>query len=252
MSAAVRRFAGRAVAASSLLLFACNSTRGVAVLAETRSRHALHWTKPDIVLTPAPDTPGGSVRSLLGVALAAAAERWNRALSVCRTPRLRANVQHLDAPVVRDDLVNSVVLHEKRWCPPGSVQPDECYPSGLVGRTHLYPRLVEQSSADGELAGADVEVNGVGQSWLTESSPAARLKLEAILLHELGHVLGLDHPCGPNSEYSRPGRPIVDCDAQGLDSQVMQPSWPATPRGADMSPSAAEVAALCGLYSEQG
>jgi hypothetical protein len=204
-------------------LIGCNSSPGSAVLVETPSRHAVHWAKRDIVLTPAPETPGGTVRPLLGKALVAAAGHWNQALSGCAAPRLLANVQLLDAPVIRDDLVNAVVLHEKRWCPPGVVQPDECYPSGLAGRTHLYPRLGAESPVDGELAGADVEVNGVGQPWAGESSPEAQLKLEAILLHELGHVLGLDHPCGPNSEHSPHDRPIWIATLSGYSRRSCNP-----------------------------
>jgi hypothetical protein len=243
---------GRLMAALSLLALVggCDKPQGTAAMAETPSGRALRWPKREIVLTPSPETRGGKPPAQLGRALASAAMRWNRALDGCGAPRLLANREVLKGPLIQDDLVNAVLLHEKRWCPPASVQHEDCHPADLTGRTHLYPRLAPHAADDGELAGADIEINGVGQPWAGVSpTPEAELRLEAILVHELGHVLGLDHPCGTNLAWSRAGKDLKPCGTPAMQDQVMHPSWAATIRGTDMAPSKAEVAAVCAVYA---
>ena len=227
-----------------LLVWLCGcAKRDVpAVIAETRSGSVLHWSNSDIVLTRAPEVAGGQPPERLQAALGRAAQRWNRALGQCGAPRLLLNTEKLERPLVQDDVINAVILHELRWCPPGVVEPDECYPEDLTGRTHLYPRLAPGHRDDGEIAGADVELNGV-RGTLDERS------LEASLMHELGHVLGLDHPCGPNSQSQSSRRKVTPCQGEALERQVMHPTWAARPHGDDLNPSAAEVEAVCAVYA---
>ena len=235
----------RVVALGVLLLASgCHADDAPAVLAQTPSGSALRWTQPDIVLTPAAEVAGAEPSPTLRDALVRAVQRWNRALAGCAAPRLRANRQTLDAPLVRDDVVNAVLLHERRWCPPGVVEPEDCYPSDLTGRTHLYPRLVPGDKRDGELSGVDVELNGVNGGRDAHS-------LEASLVHELGHVLGLDHPCGPNGAWQRAQRKLVPCEGEAVERQVMHPTWAARVRGDDLSPSGAEVSAVCAVYASR-
>lgn len=232
------------------LVAACNKPAGTADIAETPSGRELRWPTREVVLTPMAEVRAGSPPAQLVRALTSAAKRWNRALGQCSAPRLLVNQAVASEPQIRDDRINAVLLHEKRWCPPGSVQHEDCHPADLSGRTHLYPRLAQNAPDDGVLSGADVEINGVGKPWGGGSpSPEAELQLEAILLHELGHVLGLDHPCGPNLAWSRAGKPLKPCDTPAMQDQVMHPSWKATSQPSDMAPSKAEVATICAAYS---
>jgi hypothetical protein len=233
----------RFLTSALLALSGCSERDVPAVMTRSPSGRALHWSKKEIVLTPAPESAGAQPPAVLRNALEAAVRRWNRALGDCGAPRLLANLETLSAPLVRDDVVNAVLLHERRWCPPGVVEPEDCYPGDVTGRTHLYPRLSRGSSGDGELAGADIELNGV------QGAPATR-SLEASLMHELGHVLGLDHPCGPNGDFRRSnGEQLSSCDDERAKRQLMHPSWAARVTGDDLAPTATEVAAVCAVYA---
>jgi hypothetical protein len=96
-----------------------------------------------------------------------------------------------------------------------------------------------------------VELNGVGTSWAEPITPRAQLHLEALLLHELGHVLGLDHPCGPNGEFERKPHVVRPCDDVALRDRVMLPTWAEGEHNEQMAPSRAEVAAVCSLYQSK-
>jgi hypothetical protein len=221
---------------------ACAERDVPAVLARTPSGSALRWGAPQVVLTIAPETAGVAPANALVVALERATSRWNHALGKCGAPRLVVNRKVLGAPLIRDDLVNAVLLHEHSWCPPGTREPEECYPADLTGRSHLYPRLAPGAADDGALAGADIELNGV------DFKSDARA-LEASLLHELGHVLGLDHPCGVNADSQRSGGQPKPCTGEAIERQVMHPSWAARASGESFKPSSTEVAALCDVYA---
>ena len=186
---------------------------------------------------------GGQPPEMLRVALGRAAQRWNRAIGQCGAPRLLLNSEKLEQPLVQDDVINAVILHELRWCPPGAVEVGDCYPDDLTGRTHLYPRLAPGHRDDGEIAGADVELNGV-------SGTDDERSIEASLMHELGHVLGLDHPCGPNSQSQRSPRKVTACQGEALERQVMHPTWAARQHAGELDPSTAEVEAVCAVYAD--
>ncbi len=105
-----------------LALSGCSARDVPAVMTQTPSGRALHWSKREIVLTPAPEMAGAQPPVALRNALASAVRRWNRALADCTAPRLLANLETLSTPLVRDDVVNAVLLHDRRWCPPGVVE----------------------------------------------------------------------------------------------------------------------------------
>ncbi|MEP7049388.1 MAG: matrixin family metalloprotease [Pseudomonadota bacterium] len=199
------------------------------------------------MLTPAPERNGQKPPALLGTTLAAAASIWNDALSSCQAPRLLANLEVLAAPSVRDDLVNTVTLHQFKWCPISSIQREDCYPSDLQGRTHLYPTLQPGTPRDGELRGIDIELNDVDFHWSAQGEVGDTLSLQTLLVHELGHVLGLDHPCGPNTEWSQKKKPLVPCDPSAT-AQVMRADIASVTKGEKVAPSKSEIAAVCGLY----
>jgi hypothetical protein len=77
---------------------------------------------------------------------------------------------------------------EKDWSPTRDVQ--------AAGLTTLFFVDDADSPRDGMILDADVELNGVNFRFSTGSTgKPGRMDLENTLTHELGHVLGLDHPC---------------------------------------------------------
>ncbi len=97
---------------------------------------------------------------------------------------------------------------------------------------------VFSGTRDGQIRDADVEVNARSFTWsdlADEASPsqaggAPRHDLQNALAHELGHLVGLDHPCVPAGGATRPrdhlGHPVPDCSAadEAVRASTMFPS----------------------------
>ncbi len=72
-------------------------------------------------------------------------------------------------------------------------------------------------SRDGRILDADMELNGEYFTW-SSNGGAGKTDIENTVTHELGHLLGLDHPCYvSNSNLPRPkdhlGNPVPNCSA---------------------------------------
>lgn len=65
-------------------------------------------------------------------------------------------------------------------------------------------------------AQADIVFNGADSAWSTDDVPSG-VDVGAIAVHEIGHLIGLDHPCDKN------GGQEVNCN--GPDRSVMTPAW---------------------------
>jgi MYXO-CTERM domain-containing protein len=118
----------------------------------------------------------------------------------------------------------------------------------------------------GRIVDADTEINGYDPAYQwavlpddpTAAASSPDVDLVAALTHELGHVVGLDHPCllgdPVPGEKTNTGAPVPDCS---------DPSLPASVRDATMFPSASpgsitertlssdEKLALHDLYSDK-
>lgn len=66
-------------------------------------------------------------------------------------------------------------------------------------------------------AAADIVFNGADSAWSTDNVPSG-VDVGAIASHEIGHFLGLDHPCDRGG-----GGQEINCN--GPDRSVMTPAW---------------------------
>jgi MYXO-CTERM domain-containing protein len=71
-------------------------------------------------------------------------------------------------------------------------------------------------AGQGTRAQADIVFNGSDSSWSTDDGPSA-VDVGSIALHEIGHFLGLDHPCEKSGDQ--------ETNCNGADRSVMTPVW---------------------------
>jgi hypothetical protein len=203
--------------------------------ATTASGTAVRWMRQEVTLQPVvPSAASGVSSAELSSALREGARVWNDALGACGVPRLQIGSARTEPVRVVEDGANVVVIRTGSWCPERALDPEDCYDPQRAGLTHLYPRLVPGDSRDGELREADLEINAVDFRWSLDGTRPGTRSLRALVVHELGHVLGLDH--------EHPGAP-------GYRESIMYPSPVEGGRPVVLKPGPAEVASLCEMHA---
>lgn len=202
----------------------------------TQEGRAFQWEKKSITLHPlGPQGQSSIDGELLRQVLIKAAASWNYALRSCQVPRLQVGpVERLLRPAVQDR-ASVVFLKTDSSCSDEKGGPSSCFKQGSQATTHLYTVDGQLRAGDGRLDEADIEIDAVNTDW---SSVTAQEDLLALLVHELGHVLGLEHPCR--------GEDL--CSAQGALASVMHPAPLLPGRERLVQPDAESVSALCNLY----
>lgn len=150
------------------------------------------------------------VGSAIGAELAVALGAW--ALPSCSG--FRATFGGVDARSAADDGVNVVIVHEDAW-------PAELVP-GAVAQTVIHV------DGSGAYRDADIHLNAVDYRFSLDAAPGT-LDLRSVLVHEVGHALGLGHATVSGATMAASG--------SGLRWRSLE---------------AADVAGVCALYPGTG
>ena len=170
---------------------------------------------------PAPLDASAMFRAVEG-----AGKIWGRPSYTCTPLTLTTTEEKTKPGVVARDGVNRVMFVTDRWCRKTGTDDRLCYPRSTLAITTVM------ADSTGRIIEADIEVNGINFTWEDRMAhpKAGGQDLQTAVVHELGHLVGLDHNCAyPGSNYRRinnEGDPVPECAtaSYSMRSTVMYPS----------------------------
>jgi hypothetical protein len=152
-------------------------------------------------------------------AATAAADAWSARQVDGTALDIQVTSSDGDPPAAAHDGQSSLLFRRDDWCKPTD-PPGACsYDPAALALTTVFAR-----TSTGAILDADIEVNATYFAWSDlELAPQVSGDLQDLqnaLTHEVGHFIGLDHPCflpGTAPAGARPvdnlGDPVPDCDA---------------------------------------
>jgi hypothetical protein len=179
----------------------------------------LYWAKSCALIVRAAEGTSGIPGDAEQQEMLDSYEVWNTAIASCSYMNLVDDGTATQE--VGRDFTNLIKFRDDRWCrPPVDGDPERCFNAQAAGVTTVTFVDEPSDERDGEIVDADIELNNVtfkitidGQG--TGSAPCAA-DLKNTLVHELGHLLGLEHTCRSGNEPERVdhnGDPVPLCTA---------------------------------------
>jgi len=221
-------------------------------MAQLRNGTRLHWDRRRIELTIVePHRRSEITQQMLREALQSGIDAWNGATTGCRAPRLTLTGRLETRPWLAQDGRSLVMVRSRVDCDRDQDSSALCTDSDTTARTHLYPAQTSRTAKDGLLEEADIEINAVHHKWSLDSDATSPSSLRRVMHHELGHVLGLDHPCSDNPSGASSNPAMPNCQAPAMLERLMQPGASISGHGISLVPDDEDVSALCLQYGKK-
>jgi hypothetical protein len=175
----------------------------------------LAWPQTCIPLVAYPDDLGDLTPAEAVAAATAAAATWSAEQNPGSFLEIDVTSATGTVPAAAYDGHNVLAFRKTDWCGPAT-QTGACSanPEALA-ITSVFAR------ADGTIVDGDIEVNAMYFVWadlVADPQAVGKQDLQNALTHEMGHLIGLDHPCymtGSAPAGMLPvdnlGNPIPDC-----------------------------------------
>lgn len=192
----------------------------------TRSGKPLYWKSGCVEITTDLDGTSDLRDDLEATIVSQSVAEWNGRVASCSYMNLvekpRKQVE------VGRDYANVIKFRDTEWCKPATADaPKQCHSPAAAGITTVSFVNDADSSRDGEIVDADIELNSVhfaisanGQSLGTG---ACKSDLANTLTHELGHLLGLEHTClapGDPARVDDNGVAVPECTSLPANSPI--------------------------------
>jgi hypothetical protein len=193
-----------------------------------------------VVITPsASDLPPGWSIDRFREAVQRAADAWSLPNVPCAV-KLVVGAPQAEWRATRDGK-NLVAFRGQSWCHNQRCGPSSTFPLRAMAMTSTYPAETSRppDEADVELNAVSFQLTPAGRGGNPESAKWS-VPLEPVLVHEIGHVLGLPDVCGAQRRVS--GRPVTAACAAEDRQRVMFAA------NLNARPTPADVAELCRLY----
>ena len=158
------------------------------------------------------DLPANVSPSAFESALESAAAKWSYPRVSCTSLRVGVGAA-VRQRLAEQDGQNLVVFRASRWCHNERCGKDATFPIAAAAMTNVYP----VGAGPGKVVEADTELNAAHFDWLLapdatrgHGSHSYKTVLEAVLLHELGHVLGFPDACKPEHCSESESRSVMN------------------------------------------
>jgi hypothetical protein len=236
----------------------------------TKAGNFLYWESGCVYVTPdAAGTtalPGDQEFAIIDAAI----KTWNDGVQSCSYMQIQTEPRK--AVEVGNDKVNVVKFRDTAcdckdpfgnalitWCRPATADDAQrCYSQGAAGLTTAVYVDDMKSMRDGAIIDADIELNGVNFSITADPDrgDARNAVLQNTLTHELGHLLGLEHPCLAGGDPPRKdgdGNSVPPCGLPGLDPKITEATMynfqdPGETKKETLSDD--DIAAVCRVYAK--